>query len=142
MPFDSTDFKLDTVVDINTKTGKLNHLIKILQSVPPNRFNMKSWRCGTSACAAGWAGMDYTFNRMGFFSHDATSELDELCYCSPEGKQFKYFQACEQFFELNEWEAEYLFYPNVYSNNSEPITPQRVISRIQSLLEGQLNYAI
>ena len=139
MPFDSTDFLSNPEIDINSKEARLRHLIEILKSVPPAQFNMNNWRCKTSACAAGWAGIDSLFNSMGFYSHESGNCIG-IIYTSPRGLIYEYTSACMKFFQLTLVEAEYIFIPGTYQNR-QTIKISQVIARIESLLKGKLNYA-
>lgn len=125
------------------KTGhkRLLKLVDILRQVPRKQFDMSVWctddECGTVACAAGWACMDPDFRRAGLsFSKrndsgpwrgfdrapsltlkDGTVVNDEWC-------------ALEQFFDLTNDEAEYLFMPHL----GKPNTPKAVATRMEKFV--------
>lgn len=137
MPFDSMDFSNIAVPDINSKQGKLLHLIEVLKNVPVDKFDMKIWRCGTSACAAGWAGLDPVFNCMGFIS-----SLHNKVYYRPNVNIYNVgLFACMVFFELSDKQANHIFLPATY-DSCNYITPNDVISRIEQLLEEEKTNAV
>lgn len=123
MTFDSTDYSTD--IDVTSRVGRLNHLITVLRTVSSDRFNMNSWRCGTSACAAGWATKDPLFKAQGF---RYSIRNCDITYHSSVG-----IKACSEFFQIPIHHALYLFSPLSYAHGRR-LPPLDVIAHIQAVL--------
>lgn len=104
-------------------TERLQHLITILRQVPAEDFDMAVWKCGTAACAVGWACLDPAFNEQGL-SFAMPQELPT--YASSRGGMCVHWDAVEVFFDLSELQARRLFSWDAYRifNNHKP-TPTR-----------------
>lgn len=102
-----------------THKRRLLKLADFLDSLPPRRFDYSSWtgldykpgqdltahRCGTTACALGWACAMPAFRRLG-------AELDEDGSPRLKGRPYAYSEAVsEHLFGLTEDEHNYLFSP-------------------------------
>ena len=136
MPFDSTGYS--TGVDITSRKARLEHLITVLQRVPDSQFDLGVWSCGTSACAAGWAGKDEIFIAQGFQTHHAANDV---CYVDPLTKLLNLgLLACCEFFHLSHTEAKFLFLTTYYGQGH--ITTNEVIRHVQRLLDGEIVYAL
>jgi hypothetical protein len=115
--------------------SRLQHLITILEAVPPERFNLNNWHCGTAACACGWAALDPQFMAEGFTllsTEGTTYPIFDYADGSPllEG-----FAAVRKFFGLNEEQVIDLFLHSSYVERDIPNpAPQDVINRIKEYL--------
>ena len=117
-----------------TRQEKLNHLIGILEGVRdhyPKDFYMTDWvdesridiaalvaedkNCGFAGCAMGWACFNEKFKKMGlgFNFNSVMYEYEE----DGDIKVVSGFIAAQEFFELTEGEAEFLFLPCAYFRN-------------------------
>lgn len=106
-----------------------NVLLKVREQHNTNEiFDMKFWICDTSACAAGWAGLDPWFRKRNFITD---KESGEVCYRKYEG-----LEATEKLFKLTEPVCGWLFFGVNYDTNSVTGKPMvdRVIKRINWLL--------
>lgn len=91
---------------------KLNHLITILRTVEDmDSFRMSVWyrkdeeaQCGFAACALGWAAGDKIFIQQGLYLHSRLWGDSDVYFDGHEG-----FAAAEEFFDLSENEAQFLF---------------------------------
>ena len=110
----------------------------ILPNVPEENFKMITWKCGTSACAVGWAASDPQFNEEGF-------ELDKHCegplaifMFTPWYEGIGGWSAVENFFGIDFDHAQYLFSDEAYSivDSNERITKEQVIQRIEEFVAG------
>lgn len=115
------------------RIDRLQHLITILQLVPLERFSLRTWKCGTTACAVGWACMDPLFNLQGLI-HYGSGPYYEKPDAEPN-EFYTHWAAVEMFFGLDEEQALHLFSPTHYNNVRRPI-PQDVIARIEALIQG------
>ena len=133
---------------LDKRKAKLLHLIEILEQVPEDKFNMKSWlnnnvettknddntitvhaTCNTVACAAGWACLDPEFNLQGLFI--------EYKYITgsyiPVYLDFRCFKALSIFFDINDVQTGYIFDPYEYTTVFP--TTCDVIDRINEVIE-------
>lgn len=67
--------------------------------VEPSRFDMRSWKCGTTACAAGWAAMIPEFVAAGY-------DCDAW---GPAFREFVYADALGAFFGIEGRQITHLF---------------------------------
>lgn len=116
-----------------TNVGK-NRLLKLadfLETVDKNRFDLSLWRelrfspskCGTVACAVGWATTIPSFKKAGF-----TFESN-----APKYKTYDSWEAVTKFFSLDNLDAFYLF--SIFDYNDENPTPKMVTKRIRSFVK-------
>lgn len=119
-------------------TQRLQHLITVLEAVPVDHFDLTNWKCGTSACAVGWACQSPAFNAEGFtlklsgsgHSGEPVLTLPDSQQDSPTG-----FDAVEIFFGLTGDQAYRLFMPDgYYDAGIDDPKPADVIDRIRKLL--------
>jgi len=139
----------------STKYARLLHLADCLEhltatrqrlvmpkDMPRPKFNICSWfkktylynsvdvfkPCGTSACAAGYAGLLPEFRKLGFKTStegwisykDDSSVDDSLC----------------EFFRINQTTVESIFYPEAYADSP---TAREVARRIRKVVKGLNN---
>lgn len=116
---------------------RLQHLIQILENVPAEKFDLSKWKCGTTACAIGWACSDPSFNeqglRMTHFSHLGEHTL----YCPIlrfGNRKEEGWDAVTQFFDITREQADYLFANWTYQPSQG--TTENVILRIKGLLNA------
>lgn len=120
------------------------HRLEVLQAhlrqVKPDKFDIRSWGCGSTACAIGHAGRIKEFQDLGFScnetkcpsysgpSYSVKASADPNLHIMMLG-----WTAVEEFFELEPIEARYLFLSQSYSNCGLT-TAIEVADRIESLL--------
>lgn len=118
---------------------RLRHLITVLETVPEDHFDLNHWKCGTTACACGWAGQDPVFNAQGFILvPSGDGRYGEPVLPDPDGGQLTGFDAVEAFFGLTERQAESLFMTNAYDNAGIAPSRANVINSIKFLLGDEL----
>lgn len=98
----------------------------ILLDVIPERLDMRSWICGSAACAAGHAMEDVWFVRQGFRSH----------FGVPRYRHYDEWDAIHVFFDVDLRTMNYVFNANRYPQTSLHVTPADVIQRIHEVLNG------
>jgi hypothetical protein len=116
------------------RIDRLNHLITILENVPPERFDLGTWSCGTTACAVGWAAVDKNFNAEGFYLFNTIPHL------RTEHETLKSWDAVKVFFELTSTQVYHLFSDEEYSDDGDSpsgATAVDVIARIRALIGSQ-----
>lgn len=117
-----------------TKKGKkrLLKLADLLETVDERRFNLFSWsdpnfyehKCGTTACAVGWAMTIPSFKRAGL--------VPEGYWNVPTYKRSRGWLAIQEFFGLSYTETVELFYVDQYSEENR--NPYSVAKRIRELV--------
>ena len=132
MPLDGTNYS--PAIDVVTSEGRLKHLITVLRGVPKRKLNMSYWTCGSSACAAGWAGMDSLFIKQGFF----TNMYNVNYHDADENTEYEALHACAKFFQLPYNQAAYIFMPSAYEDR--PLIAYDVIQHIEHVLNKEVEY--
>ena len=137
------------------RVDRLKHLIKVLEAVPQDRFDLCTWRtlvskdkygvtthsilvfdetlknnCGSVACAMGWASADPAFREQGLYYN---AGLGTVFF-----NGFDSYEAAAKFFEITEGTALHLFSPNHYIPTQRD-DPAFVIFRIKELVERYEN---
>lgn len=107
---------------------RLEHLCEVLVNVPPEKFDLKAWKCDTAACAIGWACIDKQFNKQGF---RFTKEVSGYHATPRFGGNFGW-PAVQEFFDISGDRALKLFSGTSYE---EPATPLCVIKRIRKYIK-------
>lgn len=109
----------------------LTQLVRVLEAVPSDRFDMRTWtapwrsgECGFAGCAAGWAGQDKWFNDQGFTCGVNGPRLD--------GRGQSWL-ALEKMFDIRDTQAVHLFCPSSYRTGGTT-RPAAVIKRVEALL--------
>lgn len=133
---------------------RLKELQNLLIKVPVDQFDLGVWfdsvdsegkefselagKCGTSACAVGWACTHKEFNKQGLIY-----EIDEDNHGFPVYRDDTGWDAVERFFDLNINVAELLFDESWYEDkfyndatNELKITTQDVANRIQIVIDN------
>ena len=106
----------------------------ILPNVPEEKFNLKTWKCGSAACAVGWAASDPQFKKEGFklysglFGPDDNRQVFTPSYGDLGG-----WSAVEKFFGIDFDHAQYLFSDEAYGS----ATKEHVIQRIEEFVAGE-----
>lgn len=99
-------------------------------------------KCGTTACACGYAAFDEYFISHGFVYE---SDLVNVSYTHPGESgpvRLLGWNAIEQFFELQQDEAQFLFDQyeyNIKIENGKDALPY-VIERIEGVLDGSIQF--
>lgn len=111
---------------------RLLKLADFLDTVPRRSFDIGLYakhtpRCGTMACAIGYAGLMTCFRRAGL---KTAVYLNETTY-----GQHKNLAAAEGFFGLNEYESMELFMGAFYDQKN--VTPKMVARKIRKLVESK-----
>lgn len=116
---------------------RLQRLCGILEKVPPENFEMDCWRgrCGTEACAVGWACLDKDFNKEGLHLDNVATAGNAPVFC-PEFGPFNGWDAVTEFFQLTMREALYLFLFGGCGGTDvfKKVDPSDVIERIQEAI--------
>lgn len=113
--------------------ARLQRLITILQSVPPEQFDLGIWKCGTTACAVGWACADPAFIAQGLRHFPGVGPTYDKPGREPN-EFYTHWRAVEEFFGLSDVQAFRLFSSHSYAAD-RPV-PQDVADRIAALIEG------
>jgi hypothetical protein len=115
---------------------KLKLLIKVLENVPEEQFNMTSFAyeedCGTVCCALGWAAISDEFPDL--FLRDFLGVGQVLHTSGSTG----YLAGASEFDIHNRPDIYYLFAPSYYYVDGQ-IKPSHVIEHINVLLERENN---
>lgn len=104
--------------------------LALITDEPDPRYlpvTLKEGDCGTAACAFGSAALYGPFREMGL-------RFDET-YGWPTFAGKISMPAAEEFFDISEKEAEYLFGPASYPK--QPITPLIVAARVRELIDKE-----
>lgn len=139
--------------------SRLERLCTILDDVDAKHFDLTNWaspRCGTTACAVGWAALDPGFREEGFhlvaiktrvwsseqifFEPSQLSDVKAgLLWDSFGGapcfEDKKNWDAVRAFFGVTQPQARWLFLPSSYSE-VEARNPRAVARRIRTLLDA------
>lgn len=106
-------------------------------SVPNEEFDLGSWRCGTTACAVGWACTMPEFTQQGLVWSTMEDDFASPYYKDQvTGKEFSGWNAVGKFFlgVEKDYMLKYnLFAPDFYPSNP---TPQMVAARIRQTVEN------
>lgn len=117
-------------------TTQVDETEAVLKAPPEARVETLFSSCGTTACAAGFAGLDPWFISQGFSIDKHTQPL----YVDPEGNKFHGWDAIYEFFELDYGQAQHLFSEYTYRDADwddpmpEPVEPHEVVDRIRTLI--------
>ncbi len=109
---------------------RIQHLISILETVPPQNFDLGHWSadrdCGTVACVGGHAMLDPVFNEQGLKKR----------YNAPAFGHHEGVPACSIFFDLpRKWfqlcdDREH----PIYGVPDAEVTPAIVVAKLKALL--------
>lgn len=113
------------------RLDRLETLAKHLETVPPETFNLGSWKCGTTACAMGHACSIPSFRRAGL-RLEKEMEWGEAVFI-PSFKCEQDFDAAQRFFGISQSDSYHLFDPMEYPNY-ERTRKQTVINRIRKFI--------
>lgn len=108
---------------------RLLKLAELLDTVPPKQFDMGTWKCGTTACAAGWAASDKWFKDRGL------TLIPDRYWDDPEQWEIKFgqdvaFAAAAKFFLVTYEEAELLF-------GNDSATPKQEAKILRKFVENR-----
>lgn len=95
----------------------------------PTTFDMNDWRCGTAACAIGWAATDEWFNSRGL-------TLDCGMTGNPQFNDKENWAAVAEFFKISVADATYLFSAYSYKR-ADDVKPGQVAKRIKKYIRAQ-----
>lgn len=134
------------------KKFHINRLLKLadhLETVSKRVFNLQSWKqsnCQTTACAVGCACEIPSFRKAGLklvFDYYEEGACDDgngndcnIKYFRPVFGDLVSWDAVEEFFGLNLYEAEYLFQSKNYATETNT-TPKQVAKRIRELVKNK-----
>jgi hypothetical protein len=122
--------------------GRLSLLAAYLETIPEDHFDMSEWvrlkgasviegavpepKCGTSACALGWACSIPEFNDVGL---KLDRVVGAICDAVPTYEHARGYDAAEKFFELTHQQARYIF-----RGDTNKATPKDVCNHIYNLI--------
>ncbi len=112
---------------------RLMQVVRVLEKLPKDKkFDLRAWAvCGTTACAAGWAGFDPWFRRRGF---KTVRDGGGYSICVKRGPFSEYaYTACSIFFQIGEAHTHKLFSPRRYARGSK----YDVIRRIRKFVREE-----
>ena len=114
---------------------RLLQVVRVLDELPKGKqFNLFLWnRCGTTACALGWAASDPWFKCRGLKLEKSFIDVMGLQRYRPEYKGSTGFWAATSFFSLAEEDAENLFCPSQYERGKR--SKRNVIRRIKAFVK-------
>lgn len=117
---------------------RLLQVVRVLRELPKGkRFDLGRWyKCGSTACACGWAASDPWFRRRGLHLRKYLEEdfLGEHNTHGPVFQEYTEFTAIDQFFGLSSDETEFLFNEEAYKRGSR----RDVIRRIEKFVRDNL----
>ncbi len=140
-----------------TTVDRLGELIRYMEKVPtPRKFNMNNWfqhsgknhrhpeivegkpitakgmhKCGTSACAMGWACTNPKFMKMGLKMTYAPEEISGVMfYLDGQDMGNDAGELAMEFFDLDENQMRHLF-----GGNDEIVTPKDWVARARYFLQ-------
>ena len=117
-----------------THLERLKEWAKLMRSVPKDRLDMKTWTCGTEACAAGHAAQHPPFMEEGF------SLAREHPYAgAPSYKAYRNYHAIEEFFGLSTSESHRICAYSAYDHDFSEgmfsvIAPEDVVLHIETII--------
>lgn len=141
---------------------RLTQLADVLCNVPVTKFNMSYWgryegkdapkqlditKCGTAACAFGWACSIPEFQAAGLKLISWGGRGEAMYYVvqlTTPCMTYTDYRAAAKFFDLTWDEAAWIFNPVAYRPEAADeewetgsVTPAQVVERIESLLAGK-----
>lgn len=107
---------------------KLTLLADHLEAIPAKAIRLEYWKCGTVACAVGHACQIPEFQKMGL-------EIEPSFHFPPLYNERTGWSAVRAFFEIDNYEADFLF--SIFDYNlSQLKNPKRhVIKRLRKFVE-------
>lgn len=106
---------------------RLLKLADFLDTVPAEKFDLRTWQCGTTACAVGWACTMPEFQDEGLVLANRWPDFIPF----PMYIGYTCWTAVKQFFELTSVNADHLFDAGEYEPGA---TPQDVAVRIRRVV--------
>jgi hypothetical protein len=103
-----------------TGRERLQRLAEVMATVAPEKFDIRGWDCGATACAAGHAARDPVLAAEGLLSGPYVG--GDMSYKGARG-----FSALRVFFGLSPSEIDLIFWQGCYEKNP---TPSEVRERI------------
>ena len=97
------------------------NLLRVLENIPEDQFDLGDWECGTKACAIGWAARDAWFWDQEFYLTGSIPKLRSLCG----------WEAVRALFHISDNNAKYLFEKCSYEEDQ---SLSAVISRIKDFI--------
>ncbi|SDR37246.1 hypothetical protein SAMN05443245_5201 [Paraburkholderia fungorum] len=110
---------------------RLEQMVTMLRGLPVDaepKFHLRTWNCGTTACAVGHACFYQPLIDQGL----RWNSMDRV----PEFEGEESWDAVRGFFGLGREDAEYLFYDECYPSYGEFTTAIDVADRIEQLIAG------
>lgn len=104
---------------------RLLDLAKRLREVPPDRFDIRVWECGTKACVLGWCCRWYPDEWTIVYNHPVKTVMHRGRYG---------FSAAAEYFDITLNMAKCLFTADAYPVGT-PLTPTFVADTIDALLQ-------
>lgn len=131
-----------TMIDLDESNRRLMVLVEFLRhKVKPERFDYTRWasrgfgprKCGTTACAAGWATVIPEFRDMGLRLYEGTS----ACQMGIEFDGLIGLGALAKCFGLGVYEVVRLFSPTDEHDKPEPVD---VAWKIEKFVQGRVKW--
>lgn len=97
------------------------NLLRVLEVVPEDQFDLQAWKCETKACAIGWAARDAWFQDQEFYLTGSIPKLRSLYG----------WEAVRALFHISDDNAKYLFEKCSYEEDQ---SLSAVISRIKDFI--------
>ena len=113
---------------------RLLQVVRVLEELPEGkRFDLRFWnKCGSVACAVGWAASDPWFIRRGLKLAKEEALCDGVQYYEPFYNGCYDFMAVKEFFGLASGQASNLFVVTAYKYP----TRRNVIRRIKAFVKA------
>jgi hypothetical protein len=100
------------------------------------KFNMGSWRCGSSACALGTAALHLPFRLQGLELKNDKGGNTVVCFKDTKYPTFRgSYEVAQEFFGITSEESFSLFFPAYGQTPESQITPQMVAARVLTVIK-------
>ena len=115
---------------------RLLQVVRVLDELPKGkRFDLFIWhRCGTTACALGWAAADPWFTRRGLKLVGNDRDGKGRQHYIPAHKGWHDYWAARIFFAISHKDTNYLFSPDEYEDGKR--SKRNVIRRIKAFVKA------
>lgn len=97
------------------RSDRLLKLAAYLDTLPPEKFDLSTWHCGTTGCAVGHACTMPEFRAEGLRLSEPVDAFDDSLSYYPTYDGLDHWHAVCAFFELTKPESTYLFDMYEYS---------------------------
>lgn len=117
--------------------GRLLKLAAHLDTVPPEKFDLGHWICGTTACAVGHACSipEFRAEGLGWNSKQSRTRFENP---APRFGGSEGWYAVQKFFDLDYGQATALFLDDSYDTHGERTTAAEVAQRIREVVASDV----